>query len=39
MSEQGHRLHFDEDGKAICPGSGEHYRLTEGIVVKMNRAV
>lgn len=27
MSELGERLHFDEQGFAICPGSGQHYRL------------
>lgn len=36
MSEYGERLHFDESGKAICPGSGDHYKLEEGKVVKLN---
>jgi len=35
MSEYGHRLHFDENGYAICPESKEQYRLTgEGTVMK-----
>ncbi len=29
MSEYGHRLHFDENGKAICPESHEEYELTK----------
>ena len=35
MSEQGERLHFDEQGEAVCPGSGEKYRLREGKVEKV----
>ena len=27
MSEHGERLHFDEKGEAVCPGSGQRYRL------------
>jgi UDP-2-acetamido-3-amino-2,3-dideoxy-glucuronate N-acetyltransferase len=27
MSEHGERLHFNENGEANCPGSGERYRL------------
>lgn len=27
MSQHGERLEFDEDGKAVCPGSGQHYVL------------
>ncbi len=27
MSEYGHRLHFDEEGVAVCPESGERYQL------------
>lgn len=34
MSEHGERLHFDKNGVAICPGSGEEYRLTDGQVQK-----
>jgi len=36
MSEYGHRLHFDENGIAICPESHEKYKLTdEGRVIKL----
>ena len=32
VSEYGHRLHFDEQGMALCPESGQRYRLTaEGV--------
>lgn len=31
MSQHGERLSFDENGLAICPGSGQHYRLVDGI--------
>jgi UDP-2-acetamido-3-amino-2,3-dideoxy-glucuronate N-acetyltransferase len=32
MSEYGHRLHFDEQNLAICPESGEKYKLkNEGV--------
>ena len=34
MSEYGHRLEFDAQGKAICPESGEHYKLENGKVSK-----
>lgn len=27
MSEQGERLQFDEEGTAVCPSSGQRYRL------------
>ncbi len=27
MSRYGHRLHFDENGIAVCPESGEKYKL------------
>ncbi|MBN2237040.1 MAG: N-acetyltransferase, partial [Bacteroidales bacterium] len=30
MSEFGHRLHFDENGEAICPESKEKYQLQDG---------
>lgn len=33
MSEFGHRLHFDEEGVAICPESKEKYRLISGKTV------
>lgn len=34
MSEQGFRLEFDKDGKAICPGNGDNYQLIDGKVSK-----
>ena len=34
MSEYGHRLRFDEKGRAQCPESGEHYKLNNGMVSK-----
>lgn len=36
MSEYGERLHFDESGKASCPGSGEIYELSDGKVRRLN---
>jgi UDP-2-acetamido-3-amino-2,3-dideoxy-glucuronate N-acetyltransferase len=35
MSEYGHRLNFDENGIAICPESGEKYKLENGRVHKL----
>ena len=35
MSEYGHRLHFDADGHATCPESGERYQLKDGKVTKI----
>jgi UDP-2-acetamido-3-amino-2,3-dideoxy-glucuronate N-acetyltransferase len=35
MSEFGHKLSFDEKGFAICPESGERYRLEKGLVNKI----
>lgn len=35
MSEYGHRLYFDEEGRAVCPESSEKYLLNNGIVIKM----
>ena len=35
MSEYGHKLKFDEAGIAICPESGEKYRIVEGNVSKI----
>lgn len=32
VSEYGYRLSFDEQGNAICPESGEVYRLEGGVV-------
>ena len=34
MSEFGHRLAFNEEGIAICPESGETYKLESGAVTK-----
>ena len=35
MSEHGHRLIFDENGRATCPESGEEYELKKGLVIKL----
>ncbi len=35
MSEYGHRLHFDENGNAVCPESGDTYRLENNKVSKV----
>jgi UDP-2-acetamido-3-amino-2,3-dideoxy-glucuronate N-acetyltransferase len=35
MSEYGHRLQFDDTGKATCPESGEVYQLTDHFVSKI----
>jgi len=35
MSEYGHRLNFDENGIAVCPESGEKYKLENGNVYKI----
>ena len=32
VSIYGHRLHFDENGEARCPESGQHYLLRSGTV-------
>jgi UDP-2-acetamido-3-amino-2,3-dideoxy-glucuronate N-acetyltransferase len=34
VSEFGHRLDFDEEGRASCPESSEEYRLTDQKVIK-----
>lgn len=36
MSEFGHRLHFDAQGLATCPESGERYSLINNQVQKIN---
>lgn len=36
MSEYGHRLHFDEAGKAICEESGQCYELSNGVVKRIS---
>jgi UDP-2-acetamido-3-amino-2,3-dideoxy-glucuronate N-acetyltransferase len=38
MSEFGHKLKFDKDGKAVCPESGDEYVLKNGEVVKLKDA-
>jgi len=35
MSEYGHKLMFDEEGIAVCPESGERYKLENDNVVKI----
>ena len=35
MSEAGLQLDFDEQGKATCPETGEHYKMKDGIVAKI----
>jgi len=35
MSENGHKLHFDDTGLAACKETGQRYQLKEGIVEKM----
>lgn len=35
MSEYGHRLHFNDDGIAICPESKEEYKLENNQVTKL----
>jgi UDP-2-acetamido-3-amino-2,3-dideoxy-glucuronate N-acetyltransferase len=36
MSEYGHKLKFDEKNFAVCPESGEKYRIRDGNVLKVN---
>jgi len=35
MSEYGHKLKFNEEGRAVCPESKEEYRLGKGKVFKI----
>ncbi|MBX7095601.1 MAG: N-acetyltransferase [Flavobacteriales bacterium] len=35
MSEYGHKLKFDTNGKAVCPESGQEYELSNGIVKRI----
>jgi len=35
MSEYGHRLHFDENGRAVCPESKKTYCLIDNMVSKL----
>ena len=37
MSEFGEKLHFDENGIAVCQESKQQYRLLNGLVEKWNR--
>lgn len=37
MSEFGHRLNFNEEGIAICPESGDKYRLSNNTVNKIEK--
>jgi len=39
MSEAGHRLAFNPEGVAVCPESGEKYRLNNNQVVKLNEKI
>lgn len=36
MSEYGHRLQFDTDGRATCPESGQQYQLSNGLVNRID---
>ena len=36
MSEYGHRLQFDTDGRTTCPESAQHYQLSNGLVNRIN---
>ena len=36
MSAYGHKLIFNKEGLAVCPESGEQYRLENGLVVKLD---
>jgi UDP-2-acetamido-3-amino-2,3-dideoxy-glucuronate N-acetyltransferase len=36
MSEHGNKLNFNPEGIAVCPGSGDYYRLENGTVEKIN---
>jgi UDP-2-acetamido-3-amino-2,3-dideoxy-glucuronate N-acetyltransferase len=35
VSEYGHKLSFDRDGVAVCPESGQKYKLSEERVIKV----
>jgi UDP-2-acetamido-3-amino-2,3-dideoxy-glucuronate N-acetyltransferase len=37
MSEYGHKLQFDDNGFAICPESGEKYKIQDGNVIKVDQ--
>ena len=38
VSEYGHTLTFDEQGRAVCPESGQQYRLEQNKLVKIENA-
>ena len=35
VGEYGHRLNFDEQGRASCPESGQHYKLENNQVIRL----
>lgn len=35
ISEYGHSLYFDQEGKTICPEGGDEYRLINNVVKKL----
>jgi UDP-2-acetamido-3-amino-2,3-dideoxy-glucuronate N-acetyltransferase len=35
VSEFGHKLIFDEAGKAVCPENGDQYQLAQGVLKKL----
>ena len=35
VSEYGHRLQFDENGRAVCPETGQSYQLKENKVIRL----
>ena len=37
MSETGRRLRFDDNGRAVCPDSGDVYELRDGSVEKIDQ--
>jgi UDP-2-acetamido-3-amino-2,3-dideoxy-glucuronate N-acetyltransferase len=37
ISEYGHKLQFDDQGFAVCPESGEKYRIEDGNVLKVTQ--
>lgn len=39
MSKFGHRLHFDEHNRAVCPESNEKYKLEDGQVAPLEQEI
>ncbi len=37
MSENGYKLEFDKDSRAVCPESGDEYALRNGKVSRLNK--